>query len=156
MKLLGKAILAALVAVVIGGTIALASGGVSNSPSPSTTATSTSVTSSPTTREDVKGPCDEAEHANEARCDGAQVPGDNNGVEDRNDDRNGIHEQERPDDSGHHSTVGSDDNRGRSGEMEAGDDSGRSDNSGDDSGRSDNSGHGSDDGSSGRNHPEDD
>src|SRR3954454_5672434 len=41
----------------------------------------------PSTSVDVKGPCDEAEHANDARCDGAQVPEDRNGVLDRNDDK---------------------------------------------------------------------
>src|SRR3954463_13836068 len=39
-----------------------------------------------TTSVDVKGPCDEAEHANDPRCDGAQVPEDRDGVHDRNDD----------------------------------------------------------------------
>jgi len=39
---------------------------------------------------DVKGPCDEAEHANDPECPGAQVPEDNNADEqgeDANDDR---------------------------------------------------------------------
>jgi hypothetical protein len=42
----------------------------------------------PTTSVDVKGPCDEAEHANDPRCDGTQVPEDRPGagVDGANDD----------------------------------------------------------------------
>ncbi|HEX3325388.1 MAG TPA: hypothetical protein VHV50_00180 [Actinomycetota bacterium] len=150
MRMLSKAILAALVAVMIGGTIALASGGTGVTPSPSTMASSERAVPS-TTAADVKGPCDEAEHANDARCDGAQVP------EDRNDDNGGVHEQEGPDDSGHHSSteISTGNSGPRGGEIEAGDDSGHSTEmeAGDDSGRgSDNSGHHR---GSGRNHSED-
>jgi hypothetical protein len=99
MKVLSKAILAALVAVMIGGTIAYASGGHSVSPSPGMT---TSVSPSGRTM-DVQGPCDQAEHGNTAGCNGVQVREDNRRAEDRNDDRDQIQEQEGPDDSGHHS-----------------------------------------------------
>ncbi|MEA2508537.1 MAG: hypothetical protein QOG21_619 [Actinomycetota bacterium] len=102
MKMLSKAILAALVAVMIGGTIAYASGGHSVSPSPAMTAKS--VSPSPGMAKDVQGLCDEAEHAGDARCNGVQAQEDNRRAEDRNDDRNGIQEQEGPDDSGHHSS----------------------------------------------------
>ena len=42
----------------------------------------------PTTSVDVKGPCDEAEHANDPRCDGTQAPEDRpgTGVDAANDD----------------------------------------------------------------------
>jgi hypothetical protein len=144
MRMLSKAILAALVAVMIGGTIALASGGTGIIPSPSTTAGNSVRTVPSTTAIDVKGSCDEAEHANDATCDQAQVR------EDRNDDNGAVPDQEGPDDSGHHSgsdsaTEISTDNAGpRGGEIEAGDDSGHSTEleAGDDSGHgSDNLGH---------------
>ena len=174
MKVFSRAILAALVAVMIGGTIALASGGGAV-PSPSSTAV------------DVKGPCDEAEHANDARCDGIQIPEDRNSVQPGGDDDDSGQtlETETGDDSGHSGEMEVGDDSGRSGEMEADDDSHRSGETeaGDDSGHSnemeldhdsghsgsDNSGPGSDDSGhssfgsghsgsddSGRDHPEDD
>jgi hypothetical protein len=59
----------------------------------------------PTTSVDVKGPCDEAEHANEPRCDGAQVPEDRPGAgvndDGPNHDANDDHAGKRgPDDDG--------------------------------------------------------
>jgi hypothetical protein len=73
-----KIILLALMVLAVGAGAAYAATR-DNSPAPSG---STGVA-------DVSGPCDEAEHANDPRCMGAQVPEDdvNNGdVEDRNDD----------------------------------------------------------------------
>ena len=76
-----------------------------------------------TTSVDVKGPCDEAEHANDPRCDGAQVPEDRPGARvnddgpnhDANDDHGG--ENSGPSDnsgpgSGGEDHTGSDDNSG--------------------------------------------
>jgi hypothetical protein len=161
MKMLSRAILVALAAVMIAGTIAYASGGHSVSPSGGTSASRISA-SGATDATDVKGSCDEAVHANDARCSGLQVSEENQRAEDRNDDQGGINEQEGPDDSGNHSpsTVTSDDNAEHGSEMEPGDDSGRFGGieAGDDSGHhSGNSGRGSHDhGLSGRDHREDD
>jgi len=49
--------------------------------------------------EDLRGPCDEAEHANDPRCTGAAVQGDDDNAEDRGDD----HSNRGPgsDNSGH-------------------------------------------------------
>jgi hypothetical protein len=149
-----------LAAVMIAGTIAYASGGQSVSRSQEAAANRASA--GPRTAADVKGPCDEAEHANDARCNGIQVAENNRRDRDRNDDRDGLHEQEGPDDSGHHSasTVGSDNSSEHAPEMETGDDSGRA---GEVEGRDDSSHHSGDSGrqsqthgSSGRDHPEDD
>jgi hypothetical protein len=153
--LLSRAILAAMVAVMVGGTVALASGGVDVLPSSSQAAT------------DVKGPCDEAEHANDARCNGAQVPEDRNeapeqrGAEDKDHSAGSSHsgEMEPGDDDGGAAELESGDDNGGAAELESGDDSGSSSEmeSGDDSGPPSNSGHGSNDhGTSGRDHPEDD
>ena len=54
----------------------------------------------PTTSVDVKGPCDEAEHANDPRCDGAEAPEDRVGAHDRKDDHGGLNEAEHGDDKG--------------------------------------------------------
>ena len=73
----------------------------------STTAgTTTEVTTGATTgeNEDVSGPCDEAEHANDPRCTGGAVAGDD-------DDRGG---DDRGDNSGPGSTAGDDQLRLRS------------------------------------------
>ena len=88
-----------------------------------TAGTTTDVTTGATTgaNEDISGPCDEAEHANDPRCTGGAVAGDD-------DDR------------------GDDDRGGNSGPGSAGDDDhSGSGHGGDDYGREDNSGHGSDD-----------
>ena len=125
MKMLSRAILVALAAVMIAGTIAYASGGHSFSPSTGTAASR--VSPGAKSAADVKGPCDEAEHAADARCNGVQASEDNR-AEDRNDDRGGINEQDGPDDSGNHSlsTVHSDDSSEHRTELEAQDNSGRS------------------------------
>jgi len=71
--------------------------------------------------EDVRGPCDEAEHANDPRCTGATVPpqADDDVAEDRGSDDRGSNSGPS-DRSGHDE---GDDNSGRSG---GGDDGGHS------------------------------
>jgi hypothetical protein len=161
MKMLSRAILMSLAALMIAGTIAYASGGQSVSPPGGTAAGRVSALGA-TDPSDLKGRCDEAEHANDARCNGVHVSDDNERAEGRNDDRGGINEQEGADDSGNHSasTVTSDNGAEHASEMERGDDSGHSremEAADDSSQHSDNSGPGSHDhGLSGRDHPEDD
>jgi hypothetical protein len=161
MKILSRAILVALAAVMIAGTIAYASAGHSFSPSTGTAASRVSASGAKSAA-DVKGPCEEAEHAEDARCNGVQLPEDNQRAEDRNDDRGGINDQEGPDESGNHSlsTVNSDDSSEHGTELEVQDDSGRSgkvEAADDTSHHSGNSGPGSHDhGLSGRDHQEDD
>jgi len=65
-------VLAAVLAVGVGVAVAAGTNGGSSSDPASTVV-------------DVKGPCDEAEHANDPECTGAQVPEDNQ-AEDQNDD----------------------------------------------------------------------
>jgi hypothetical protein len=85
---------------------------------------------------DVKGPCDEAEHANEPRCDGAQVPEDRPGARvnddgpnhDANDDHGGV---SGADDDGPNHDANDD---------HGGENSGPSDNSGPGSGGEDHTG----------------
>jgi hypothetical protein len=64
----------ALVVLALGAGAAFAAsrGGDSDDPAGGTTSTPSTV--------DVKGPCDEAEHANDPECAGAQVPEDNDAV----------------------------------------------------------------------------
>src|SRR5262245_29116448 len=118
------------------GVVALAQG--SPAPAPGTTAITTT---SPTVDQGdrFKGPCDEAEHANDPECVGANLVPEDNGADDEIGDDNGV---DLNDDQG--------DDNDEQGEVEAGDDhSGPSLTSGhgsDDSGHgSDDSGHGSDD-----------
>jgi hypothetical protein len=54
----------------------------------------------PTTSVGIKGPCDEAEHANDPHCHGAQVPEEQSGGDDRNHDNGGANEAEPNDDNG--------------------------------------------------------
>jgi len=56
--------------------------------------------------EDVRGPCDEAEHANDPRCAGTPAPptGDDNPANDDRDDA----ARDRGDDRGHHAEPGDD------------------------------------------------
>jgi hypothetical protein len=125
----------AAAAVTTGAITAFAVGGNEPAPRPSSTL-------------DVKGPCDEAEHANDARCDGAQVPEDRAGVHDRNDDNGGV--TEGNDDGPNHDA--NDDNGGLAEgnddrpNHDANDDNGGERN---DSGSSDNSGPGSSNSGSG-------
>jgi len=117
------------------GVVALAQG--SSAPTPST---STTTSPAATGGEDVKGNCDEAEHANDPECVGV-----NPVVEDQNDDQGDVNdddqgENEDNDDQG---DVNDDDQ----GENEDNDDQGENDeNQGDDQGdddQGDNSGPGS-------------
>jgi hypothetical protein len=60
--------------------------------------------------EDISGPCDEAEHANDPRCTGTSTAAD-----DGNDDNSGpgsSHDDDRDDNSGHGSGHGNDDSSG--------------------------------------------
>jgi hypothetical protein len=81
-----KIILLALMVLAVGAGAAFAAtrGPDSSSPAGITTGTTTGTSSVA----DVKGPCDEAEHANDPRCAGTQVPEDNDAAEneDANDD----------------------------------------------------------------------
>jgi len=91
--------LAAFVLLAAGG--ALAGGALTGSPSVGVTTTRTE------TGEDVSGPCDEAEHANDPRCTGAPVLGD----DDRGEDRRGRHHRGH-DDNGDDDRSGSNSGRG--------------------------------------------
>jgi hypothetical protein len=101
---------------------------------------------------DVKGNCDEAEHANDAACQGAQIPEDNDNdarEAEPGDDRG--RENEANDDRGQDENEANDDRGGNSGPSEnsgpsGNDDSGNSGPGGDDRGGNSGSGHGSDDG----------
>jgi hypothetical protein len=55
--------------------------------------------------EDLRGPCDEAEHANDPRCTGAAVPGRDDDAEDAGDD----HSNRGPGGGDDHSGHGEDD-----------------------------------------------
>jgi hypothetical protein len=115
----------------------------------STTSTLPSVAPARTTQ-DVPGPCDEAEHANDARCAGttATKPAANaNRREDRAGHRHRRGGQQGRQDTGRRSWPGS----GQAGASNRG--PGRSD---DDGGGHGGSGSGSGHGGGGRDHPEDD
>jgi hypothetical protein len=67
--------------------------------------TAPATTAATTTGEDISGPCDEAEHANDPRCTGAAT-------DDRDDDNSGPGsggDDDRDDNSGHGSRHGGDD-----------------------------------------------
>jgi hypothetical protein len=103
MSTISKTLLAVLVGVLVGGaTLVMASPGGKSSPKSMAPAAATTTT--PTA--DVKGPCDEAEHANDPRCAGPQQP------EDRpNHDRNQADDNQVADDDGPLHEIG-DDNPG--------------------------------------------
>jgi hypothetical protein len=73
---------------------------------------------------DVKGPCDEAEHANDPECAGPQVPEDDDAgeVEDRDEDNSGPSASSGPSDDGDDDNSGPSDSSG-SGSGGGGDDS---------------------------------
>ena len=102
-----------------------------------------------TTSVDVKGPCDEAQHANDANCDGAQVREDRPGAgidavnddgpnHDANDDNGGVNGVN--DDGPNHDAN---DDKGAEGEHSDPSDSSGSGSGGEDHSGSDNSGPGS-------------
>jgi hypothetical protein len=149
-----KIILLALMVLAVGaGAAFAATKGTDSSVPADTTMGTTSVV-------DVKGPCDEAEHASDPRCAGAQVPEDNDAAEneDANDDNGQADddpaENEDVDDDDRANHDAGDDRGGESSGPSADDDnsgsesSGPSDSSGpgggDDSGSDDggHSGHG--------------
>jgi len=147
MSTISKTLLAVLVGVLVGGAtyVMAAPGGKSSlrtmAPAAATTATRTV---------DLKGPCDEAERANDPRCAGPQRP------EDRpNHDRNQAGDHQVADDDGPLHDIGDDNpgehhgNRGpgslNSGPGNARNDDGPNHDVGDDHGGSVSSGGGSDD-----------
>src|SRR4051812_6570816 len=103
MSTISKTLLAVLVGVLVGGaTFVMASPGGKSSPKSASPAAATTTTRAV----DVKGPCDEAEHANDPRCAGPQQP------EDRpNHDRNQADDNDVADDEGPSHDLG-DDNPG--------------------------------------------
>jgi hypothetical protein len=114
---LGGAGLAALATVLA---VALAGSGqpttsVGTLPAPAATVTAPSGTTVPEAGEDVSGPCDEAEHANDPRCTGATAPqtqADDDGVNHDAGDDHGNDAAEANDDHGDH---GNDDRGGHGG-----------------------------------------
>jgi hypothetical protein len=153
-------LLAAAAAVILAGGAAatLAISDSSLALSGSTTSTSPPVAPARTT-EDVSGPCDEAEHAGEARCAGTTTAARPGAKAPRHDDRVGHrrHGRDRDDGSSHSGSVEDRDGSSRSGSVEdRGGTSGRGgdDNSGGNKGRGggDDRGHGG----HGRDHAEDD
>ena len=146
-----KIIVVALAVLALGAGAALAAsrGGGSDDPVGPTTSTP----APKSTVEDVKGPCDEAEHANDPRCAGAQIPEDNDAAE--NEDANHDNGQ-ADDDAAENEDVNDNDQAeannsgpGNAPDEEADEDnSGPSENSGPGSGGADDgdhSGHGASD-----------
>ena len=133
MRIVPKAVIAGLTAVLLGAGASLALGTARDEP----------VRAS----RDVKGPCDEAEHANDPRCTGRQVPEDDDGAardggvdlsgpcdeaEHANDprcsggpdsgDNSGPSDNSRPSDSSGPGSGGDDDNSGSEDEGDSDDD----------------------------------
>lgn len=96
---------------------------------------------------DVKGPCDEAEHANDPQCAGPQIREDNARDQERGDDRGREREDRGREAENEAEFEGRDDNSGPSENSGPSDDSGRDDRSGHDDGRGHDAGddHGNDD-----------
>jgi hypothetical protein len=101
---------------------AIATGGIA-----AFAANGTQPTPQPTTSVDVKGPCDEAEHANDPRCNGTQVPEDRPGAgvdaanddgpdHDANDDNGGVNgaNDDGPDHDANDDNGGEDEHSGPS------------------------------------------
>jgi hypothetical protein len=83
------------------------------------TTTATTGTSTTRTTEDISGPCDEAEHANDPRCTGAAVGDDDDAVE----DNSGPSMNSGPGSvSSGHDEIGDDSGSGSSGHGGGGDD----------------------------------
>jgi hypothetical protein len=87
MSTISKTFLVVIVGILVGGaTYVMAAPGEKSSPKASQVAAMTK-----TRAADVKGPCDEAEHANDPRCAGPQQPENRpNDDRNRNDDRNAV------------------------------------------------------------------
>lgn len=119
-----------VVALAIGGGVAVAAGtgGGSSDPAGNTTGTIGTTTDAGVATEpaaDVKGPCDEAEHANDPRCSGAQVPEDQTpGANDQSDDIGNDDAAEVKDQNDDNSGPGSDSSGFGSGEGSSGSDHG--------------------------------
>jgi hypothetical protein len=144
MKGFNKLLLIPLALLAIGGGVgvAAATGGGSDDPTGVTVAPP--ITTAVGSREDLSGPCDEAEHANDPRCTGAQVPDDDAVAED--DAREPGEDVSGPCDEAEHAN----DPRCTGGSVTGGDDA--FENHDDRSGPSGNSGPGSDDSDHGDDH----
>lgn len=81
MSSISKTLLAVAVGILVGGATYVMAAPADKSSPKLTPAAATTTTQAP----DVKGPCDEAEHANDPRCTGSQQPEDQ-----PNDDRNQV------------------------------------------------------------------
>src|SRR5262249_7414062 len=88
MSTMSKTLVAVLVGLLVGGAAYVMAAPADNNP-PATSTQAADTTSTPGTTVDVSGPCDEAEHANDPRCAGAQRPEDNNGQTTTTGDRPG-------------------------------------------------------------------
>ena len=104
MSTISKTLLAVAVGILVGGATYVMAAPADKSSPELTPAAATTTTQAP----DVKGPCDEAEHANDPRCTGSQQPEDQ-----PNDDRNQVDtDQVGQNDDGPQHDVG-DDNPGQ-------------------------------------------
>jgi len=104
------------------GVVALAQGSSTPTPSPSTTTTTTTTASpspSPSGVDDVKGNCDEAEHANDPECKGVTPVAEDDDVnddqaEDINDDHgDDINDDDQGENDDDHGDDVNDDDQGR-------------------------------------------
>ena len=150
MSTLTKTLLATLAITLVGGGAYVAAAPGGHSPTPAAPAAA-----------DVKGPCDEAEHANDPRCAGTQVPEDNpnqvehhhanqaddnpghdlnddNGADDVNDDND-----DNPGEVEHHDNRGPGSHHDNSGPGSENSGPGNAEDQGDDNAMEDNSGPGS-------------
>ena len=106
----GLAALATVLAVALAGSGQLTTS-VGTLPAPAATVTAPSGTTVPEAGEDVSGPCDEAEHANDPRCTGATAPQMQADDDGPNHDVGDDHGEHGDDDRGGHGGGGGDDDR---------------------------------------------
>lgn len=154
MSTLTKMALAAFAGLLIGGGAFV---GAQTTKQDSKTVTDTVAAENPAGG-DVKGPCDEAEHANQPRCDGPQVPedndadepkGDNNQLgDDEGDDHGGALDNSGPGNAHHGDDDGDRVDNSGPGSLNSGPGNAHDDDEGDE-GDDDNSGSGSSDSGSG-------
>jgi hypothetical protein len=92
MSTISKKLLAVFVGILVGGAayVMAAPGDSTSLPSAFPAAATTSTTGTV----DLRGPCDEAEHANDPRCAGPQVPEDN--ANEPNEDNNRVDDEPGP------------------------------------------------------------
>ncbi len=142
----GKMVVAsAVVAVLVAmGAMALA-GGPSGTPLPATTSSTVPTPGPSPTTVDISGPCDEAEHVNDPRCAGGQIPQKGDRVDGAAIDISGPCDEAEHVNDPRCTTPGAEDDRsGPSGDEDMDDRSGPSgdDDDDDNSGPSENSGPG--------------